>query len=331
MNAMEDNAEFDCRDGFAEFSPEGRGNRVPTVPSGRLPESAMPEYASGGMATVVDLSPDGLPFISQLGEVHRTSIGNEPRHHTHPGMVEILLCRRGRGVQITCDGRTLPLPPGTVMAIQPDVPHTLTNYPKSLLTVWIWFRLPKRGEALSGFTHAQTRWLVGKLRSLPITFPANRDLEQSFLRLWRLHRETPRKAPERRLVMREAVMRLLMDVLDAPGRNADHGSDAMPLASLLADIRANPEKAWPLDELIARAAMSVPVLTERFRRLTGLPPHQFVVACRIEKAREALAKSDLGIADIATSVGYATAEHFASVFHRETGMSPREWRKRHRH
>ena len=290
---------------------------------------SLPIYASDAAATVVDLSPDGLPFIPALGEAHYPSIGPEPRRHIHPGMIEILLCRRGRGIRIDCGGQSLPFPPGTVMAMQPSVPHTLASTPKSLQTAWIWFRLPKGGEVLPGFTRAQTRWLVGRLRGLPATFQSNRDLDQSFIRLLRIYRETPRDAPERRLVMRESVMRLLMDILDAPGRSAGRGTDDARLAALLADIRANPALDWPLDELASRAAMSVPVLTERFRRLTGLPPHQFVVSCRLEKAMEALERTDAAIWRIAADCGYATAEHFAAVFHRETGMSPRAWRKRH--
>lgn len=289
---------------------------------GRLPER---EGAIG--TTMVDLAPDGLPFIPALGEARYASVGNEPRLHLHPGLLEILLCRRGRGIKLDYGGRTLPFPPGTVMVARPDVPHTLTATPKSLLSDWIWLRLPKSGERLSGFTHAQTRWLAGKLRSLPVTFLANRDLEKSFLRLWRVYRETPRKAPERRLLMRDAAVRLLVDLVEAPNRD-DGGSHDARLAALVVDIRANPEQEWPMDELVSRAAMSVPVLTDRFRRLTGLPPHQFVVSCRIEKAKVALERTDAAVWRIAGEVGYATAAHFVSVFRRETGKTPAHWRKR---
>ena len=78
---------------------------------------------------MVDLSPDGLPFLPALGEARYASIGNETHLHVHPGLLEILLCRRGRGIKLDYGGRTLPFPPGTVMVARPDVPHTLTATP----------------------------------------------------------------------------------------------------------------------------------------------------------------------------------------------------------
>lgn len=291
-------------------------------------ERSFPKYTDIGEARVVDLSPDGLPFIPVLGEAHysKTRQGDNDLH-VHPGMVEILLCRRGRGLSIHCGDNIHPFPPGTIMALQPEVPHVITPKPKSLLTNWIWFKLPPSGKPLPGMTLPQTRWLVDRITQLPVTFPATNDCVQSFRRLWRLFDETPRKAPERRLVVREALMRLVMDVFDSAGTMHHPASSDSRLETLLEKIRENPSHEWPLEELSSFAAMSVPILVERIRRLTGLPPHQFVLACRMEKAKKMLSSSSRSIGAIANELGIATAQHFATVFRRETGMSPSEWRK----
>ena len=289
----------------------------------------LPKYSDIGEAEVVDLAPDGLPFVPALGEAHYTKVG--PRGcdlHVHPGIVEILLCRRGRGVTIDCGHSVYPFPAGTVMVMQPEVPHVLRPYPKNLSTSWVWFRLPRRGETLPGFSAAETRWLVARLRALPATFPATNDMVQSFRRIWRLWREVPRKARERRLVMREALMRLLMDVFEASAK--DHReTDDERLAALIAEMRRDCARDWTLDELATRAAMSVPVLTESTRRLTGLPPHQFLISCRMEKAKELLARTDHSVEFIAGELNIATAQHFATLFKRETGFTPSAWRRAH--
>ncbi len=290
----------------------------------------LPEYGNVGEATVVDLSADGLPFIPVLGEARYSHVAADPDRHVHPGMVEILLCRRGRGMTIDCGDKVYPFPPGTIMALQPGVPHVIKPKPKSLLTTWIWFRLPQRGKAIAGMTLAQTRWLVGRLSVLPVTFPASRDCVQSFKRLMWIYRETPRTAPERRFLVREAVMRLLMDVLDSSESNR-RAADDNRLVEVLTEIRNHCDRDWPLDEIARSAAMSIPKLTECVRRLTGLPPHQFLVSCRMERAKIALATTDYDIGTIANSLGIATAQHFATIFRRETGQSPLEWRRRNRH
>jgi len=289
---------------------------------------SLPIYSDTSEAMSVDLAPDGLPYIPELCETHHTHIyyGPASSRHVHPGMVEILLCCRGRGVSIDCGDRVHPFPPGTVMVMQPETPHVLRPYPNNLVTRSILFRVPKAGETLSGFTRKETRWLVDRLRSLPETFPASKDIVQSFRRLCVVYREIPRKAPERQLVLKVAVLRLLLNVFDA-AETRTPATDDERLAAVLDEVRRNCARDWTLEELANRAAMSAPKLTECVRRATGLPPHQFLVACRMEKAKEVLRDTDMTIAAIANSLGIATAQHFATLFRRETGMTPRAWRR----
>ena len=94
-------------------------------------------------------------------------------------------------------------------------------------------------------------------------------------------------------------------------------------------MRRDPSRACNLDELAGRAAMSVAKLTVCFRRHTGLPPHAFLMFCRIAKAKELLTGTDRSIGSIARELGYSSAQHFATQFRRETGQAPYEWRKAH--
>ncbi len=288
-------------------------------------EKATPKYSDIGEATVVDLSADGLPYLPALGEAHYTKVGNDPELHVHPGMVEILLCRRGRGLTIDCGDHVHPFPTGTVMVLQPEVPHVIRPKPKNLSTTWVWFRLPEGGAPLPGFSLRETRWLVGGLRSLPIRFPASKELVFDFRRVWNVYRNVSRRSPERRLLLREAVLRLFIDVFEASRADGREEDDAR-LAALLERMRGDCAREWTLEELSALAAMSVPKLTDRVRQRTGLPPHQFLLLCRIEKAKELLAGPERSIGAVANLVGIASARHFATLFKRETGQTPRQWR-----
>lgn len=48
----------------------------------------------------------------------------------------------------------------------------------------------------------------------------------------------------------------------------------------------------------------------------------------MEKAKKELAKGELPVAAIADSLGFPSAQHFATIFHRIVGMTPSEWRVR---
>ena len=65
----------------------------------------------------------------------------------------------------------------------------------------------------------------------------------------------------------------------------------------------------------------------RFKSLTGLPPHGFLIDCRIRRAKELLSNGVQSIADLAVSLGFISARHFSSSFKLATGLSPREWMK----
>lgn len=288
---------------------------------------SFPEYFDTAETRVVDLSPDGIDCIPVLGEHRYKRAGGSTVPHVHPGMIEIILCRRGANLSFDCNGKVMPFLPGTVFVAQPETPHFLRLYPKSLSTAWVWFRVPQSGGRVLGLSIEETSWLVGRLRGLPAMFAATSALGQSFRRLWQIHEDRSRGAVERRLLMRDAVMRLLLDVVESSSAHVGaFGSNR--LAALIQEIRRDPSHSCSIDELANRAAMSVAKLTFCFRRETGLPPHAFIVFCRIARAKEMLSASRRSVVAIAHELGFPTAQHFATQFRRETGMSPMEWRAR---
>lgn len=67
-----------------------------------------------------------------------------------------------------------------------------------------------------------------------------------------------------------------------------------------------------------------------FKSVVGQPPQEFLIRYRMEKAVEALILTDAAISDISVSVGYANSLHFSRAFKGVYGVSPREYRKKHK-
>ncbi len=59
----------------------------------------------------------------------------------------------------------------------------------------------------------------------------------------------------------------------------------------------------------------------------GLQFRDLVNQVRVERARELLVERDLSITDVAAELGYSAPAHFARAFRRETGLSPRHYRR----
>ena len=81
-----------------------------------------------------------------------------------------------------------------------------------------------------------------------------------------------------------------------------------------------------LADLARTAGLSRMHFAAQFREATGLRPHEYLLRQRIEKAKAILAGSSVSIADVALTVGFGSQAHFAGVFKRFTGLTPRRWR-----
>jgi AraC family transcriptional regulator len=63
-----------------------------------------------------------------------------------------------------------------------------------------------------------------------------------------------------------------------------------------------------------------------FRRVTGVTPHQYLVAARLRRAAALLLGSDRPVTEIAYDAGFGDLSNFIRTFRRATGASPRAFR-----
>lgn len=92
-------------------------------------------------------------------------------------------------------------------------------------------------------------------------------------------------------------------------------------------IWRNFDHAFTRDEMAASLGVTPGYLTYLFRKEMGLSPWDFLTRVRIARAKQLLASSTLSITEIAASVGYNDLSYFSRIFDRETGRSPRAFRK----
>ena len=93
-------------------------------------------------------------------------------------------------------------------------------------------------------------------------------------------------------------------------------------------MRRAPEADYVLDDLLAETRLSQSSLAFKFKQLVGLPPHAFLIACRIRRAKELLERTDRTVLEIASELKFSSSQHFATRFKQETGFSPNAWRRR---
>ncbi|MDJ0597045.1 MAG: helix-turn-helix transcriptional regulator, partial [Pleurocapsa sp. MO_226.B13] len=80
-------------------------------------------------------------------------------------------------------------------------------------------------------------------------------------------------------------------------------------------------------ELAALVQISPSYFSILFKQATGITPHQYVIQCRIERAKELLRQSDLAIADVALRLGFSHQSHLSRHFKRLVGVTPKQFRQ----
>lgn len=87
------------------------------------------------------------------------------------------------------------------------------------------------------------------------------------------------------------------------------------------------EQDLALAELAAIVQMSPSYFSSLFKQSVGLTPYQYVIQCRIERAKQLLRQGKLSIADVAHSLGFTHQSHLSRHFKRLVGMAPKAFLK----
>jgi AraC-like DNA-binding protein len=118
---------------------------------------------------------------------------------------------------------------------------------------------------------------------------------------------------------------LLLDTLtlDAP-------RPASRLAALCSSIEASPGQAWSTDAMARAAGVSVSRLHALFNEELGTSPHAWLLERRLQRACEALASTEVPIAEIALRAGFSEQSALTRALRKATGMTPAAYRRRQR-
>jgi AraC family transcriptional regulator len=89
----------------------------------------------------------------------------------------------------------------------------------------------------------------------------------------------------------------------------------------------NLHKPLALLDVAHAAGLSATHFARCFKRSTGRAPHQYLMGCRVERAKRLLAETDTAIAQVAVACGFAHQEHLTRVFRRWSGETPAKFRR----
>jgi AraC-like DNA-binding protein len=95
----------------------------------------------------------------------------------------------------------------------------------------------------------------------------------------------------------------------------------------IASLHAEPQRHWTVEDLAIGAGTSRTVLGERFGKLVGAAPMEYLARLRMQLAAERLRSTRQSLIQVAEGVGYESEAAFSRAFRRIVGVSPGAWRE----
>lgn len=145
---------------------------------------------------------------------------------------------------------------------------------------------------------------------------------------WAIKAELEAEVPSDPLYAETLGMALavrLLEVGDQPFRAAIDTRQTLSSRQrrlLVEFIETHLDRSLSLTDLAAVVGLGVSHLKTLSRNTFGMPMHQYVVRCRVERARLLLLSSDMPMSRIALEAGFAHQSHMAHCMRRVLGLTP---------
>jgi AraC family transcriptional regulator len=245
-------------------------------------------------------------------------------HHTL-----VLVTRPPEELDLLYEGvkRHVPPPAGAISVVPAGSPiQWRWSGPKDSLHIFLELDLVGR-VAAEAFDIDPARLTVPPLDGL--------DLPQLRATMWAVDAELTAGGAGGRLAAESLAhllaVHLIRHVL-APRQSTRRRYGTLPLAKLRAVVEYVEEHldAGPsLEQMAAVARLSPYYFVRQFKRATGLPPHQYVIARRVERTKQLLQTGgDFSLAEVAARVGFSDQSQFCQHFKRLVGVTPGQFRMR---
>lgn len=298
----------------------------------------------------------GIPGLALLGRYHTHQVQKPMALHVHPGCAEFVVVLKG-SERYASAGEEVMVSGGEVCFVPPDRPHGNASAGQGI-SDFIWFQLriaPTDGNAPSGDVQVQTGLqppadlqppesaegflglsrdaadpLLMRLRAL--RRPKWRTDDACLSRLAECVRFATGADPAWRGYARAlfvACLEKLLHQAEAADRaetasRAEARERADAMARVVERMERVESEPPSLEALAAMAGLSLSRFKQVFRKTVGRTPREYANECRIQQAKQLLAKG-LGVTETAMSLGFSGSDYFAVVFRRYTAMTPTEY------
>lgn len=272
----------------------------------------------------------------------RLPLGVEPcRRHPHRlfhdhDYTELVMITEGEAVHLV-GGYEAAVKPGDVLVIQPGHLHAYDHFTELKLVNILYDREKLSLPLLD--SHALPLFEVffptrkaddPAVMARPVMHLNPDDLSMIITLTERLEKEIKGILPGNLYFSLSVFMEITATLARLSDYEASGRKTRFQIGEAIGFINRHYAEKIVIDDLAQTARMSVRNFFRQFKLCVGRSPVDYLLELRLDKARAILVNSDASVNEVAQECGFYDSNYFCRVFRRAMGVSPRQYRLRHR-
>lgn len=267
----------------------------------------------------------GFPLVANLAILRHRSTYRIPWHRHDTMELQYVL-----GGAITYEfrhGRQRTITGSSLFVVPAGMDHrALGNEGAPSARIGIQFNLPTKARTMqTPFRLTELSDLFSRLREHAcVPYRWTTEGGRAARRIFRMLEREPALTTSSAICLRHLVSTLLIETassLDSPRALA--GEDVM--SQVMGWARSHCSEDLSIADLVRISGYSRTRLFTLFEAKSGLAPNDFILRCRVEKAKRMMREGRQPLVRVAPACGFQSSSYFSTVFRKYTGVSPSQW------
>lgn len=273
---------------------------------------------------ILDLRKHDIDVFDEFGRYNYVKAQTTLPSHIHPDMIEICYLAKG-SQEYFVNNETFTLYGGDIFITFPNEIHGTGNAPEEKgILYWMVLKRPKQECEYLGLSYSEAHKLFFRLQQLPKRlFKAGSECECILQKITQIYFQKKESLTAMRL--NNLLVSFLLHIIQE-GEKSLSRTCGERITEIIRYINGNIFETLDLDFLANKCNLSLSRFKHLFKEETGIPPSEYIIRKKIEKAQEMMDENKHSIKDIAYDLGFSSPAYFSTVFKQYNGYSPTSYK-----
>lgn len=274
---------------------------------------------------ILDLKAMGFRNVVLLGHYSYKEAKKKLEMHKHKDMIEICFLETGSQLYQVGSNNYF-LKGGDILITPPNIVHGTSKSPEEKGSLfWMILKVPKSAAfRILNLTPKESRILINRLLHLNnLHFRGSSTMKKTLIKIFSSYNE--RHDPLKKIEIANHILNFLLSVIDC-GEKINNKVISADIVFCCTYIKENIFQKIYITKLAEIINLSESRFKHKFKEETGMPPNEYIIKQKIEKAKELMPEAGTTVTNLAYDLGFSSSSYFSTVFKKHLGISPTEYK-----